>query len=116
MELILIIASEEYSDNITSLLVKHGYSATEIGCNGEFLQYGDIVLLLGVEKGEADNVIAILENEGGRHPGMSEPFRGQNTHRNQRRKPLHNIRCCKPHSIHHSRHCIGYIILSLIHI
>ena len=25
----------------------------------------------------ADNVIAILENEGGRHPGMSEPFRGQ---------------------------------------
>ena len=59
------------------LLVKHGYSATEIGCNGEFLQYGDIVLLLGVEKGEADNVIAILENEGGRHPGMSEPFRGQ---------------------------------------
>ena len=47
MELILIIASEEYSDNITSLLVKHGYSATEIGCNGEFLQYGDIVLLLG---------------------------------------------------------------------
>lgn len=61
MELILIIASEEYSDNITSLLVKHGYSATEIGCNGEFLQYGDIVLLLGVEKGEADNVIAILE-------------------------------------------------------
>ena len=49
MELILIIASEEYSDNITSLLVKHGYSATEIGCNGEFLQYGDIVLLLGVD-------------------------------------------------------------------
>ena len=42
MELILIIASEEYSDNITSLLVKHGYSATEIGCNGEF--YNMVIL------------------------------------------------------------------------
>lgn len=77
MELILIIAGEEYSENITSLLVKHGYYATEIGCNGEFLQYGDMVLLLGVEQGKSNEVIQILKEEGGKHPGMSAPFRNQ---------------------------------------
>ncbi len=50
--------------NITSVLIKHGYSATEIGNNGEFLQYGDAVLLLGVEDEEADRVVHLIKDEG----------------------------------------------------
>lgn len=77
MKLILIIAGEEYLQNITSILIKHGYHATEIASNGEFLQYGDAVLLLGVEDAEADQVIKIMESEGGYNPGSERPFQNQ---------------------------------------
>lgn len=64
VKLILLVVGEEHLKNITSVLMKHGYFATEIGNNGEFLQYGDAVLLLGVEDEKADQVIQVIKNEG----------------------------------------------------
>ena len=62
MQLILIIAKEEYASQFFSLLAKHGYYATMIGCNGEFLQYGDTIYLLGVEKNKVEDVLDLLKN------------------------------------------------------
>ena len=77
MQLILIIAGEEYASDVTSLLAKHDYYATEIGCNGEFLQYGEIIYLLGVEKNKVDEVIEILKTEDGRHSFEESSFQNK---------------------------------------
>lgn len=60
MKLLLIVANEEYIDEITSRLVSHGYTATEVASTGEFTKYGDTVLLLGVEDGAEDEVLSVL--------------------------------------------------------
>lgn len=76
MKLILLIVGEEHLENITSVLIKHDYYATEIGSNGEFLQYGDAVLLLGVEDEEADHVVQVIKDEG-RKLGDKCPFQNR---------------------------------------
>lgn len=60
MKLLMIIAGDEYVDEITSTLVEHEYIATNIGSSGDFLQYGNTILMLGVEDESVDHVFALL--------------------------------------------------------
>ena len=77
MQLMLIIAGEEYAEDISSVLIQHGYRATEIGSNGEFLQYGETVLLLGLEDGQTDTVVDLLKRECNCPGDLNTPFREQ---------------------------------------
>lgn len=65
MRLMLIVVSDEYKDKITSLLIEKGYPATEIASTGEFLQYGETILMLGIEEENVDNVVSILKSMDG---------------------------------------------------
>lgn len=67
MNLLLIIAEEEYVDEIKQLLQTENYYTTEIGSNGEFLQYGEVVLMLGIKEEESDHVLKMISEYGNRH-------------------------------------------------
>lgn len=77
MQLVLIIAGEEYAQDLRSVLIDHGYRATEIGSNGEFLQYGETVLLLGLEKDSIDEMVEVLKRDCTCHGHKDAPFREQ---------------------------------------
>lgn len=63
MKLIIIITSDEYVGDISAILLKHKFRATEVGNTGDFLQYGNTVLLLGVQEEHCDEVIKLLKKE-----------------------------------------------------
>ena len=50
MKLMFIIAGDEYAADISEKLKEHAFMATEVGSTGDFLQYGQTVLLLGVDE------------------------------------------------------------------
>ena len=50
MKLLLIVANDEFIDEITSALIQGGFTATEVASTGEFVRYGETILLLGVDK------------------------------------------------------------------
>lgn len=77
MKLMIIVVSDEYADEITSVLLKHNFMATEVGSTGDFLQYGDTVLLLGIYDEQCDEVIAILKKEGHYRSDSNAPYNNE---------------------------------------
>lgn len=63
MKLMLIIAGDEYAAEISARLKENAFMATEVGSTGEFLQYGETILLLGVKEQDCDKVLSILAPE-----------------------------------------------------
>lgn len=63
MKLIMIVAGDEYVEEITSILVEEGYYATNIGSSGDFLQYGNTILMLGVDDDIVDDVLGLLKGD-----------------------------------------------------
>lgn len=63
MKLMFIIAGDEYAVDISAKLKEHAFKATEVGSTGDFLQYGQTVLLLGVDEQDCDRIISILDPE-----------------------------------------------------
>lgn len=61
MNVLLIIAEEEYIEEVKSKLANAGYFATEVGSNGGFLEYGEVVLILGVDQCDTEKVMSLLE-------------------------------------------------------
>ena len=41
MKLLLIVANDEFIDEITSALIQGGFTATEVASTGEFVRYGE---------------------------------------------------------------------------
>lgn len=74
MKLMVIVASDEYVDEISAILLKHNIMATEVGSTGDFLQYGDTVLLIGIDEINGDDIISILKKEGHRGPNIDTPY------------------------------------------
>ncbi|MEG0507586.1 MAG: cyclic-di-AMP receptor [Longicatena sp.] len=62
MKLVMIIAGDEYVEEITSVLFNSGFMITEVGSSGDFLQYGYTVLMSGVEDEKVDCLLSVLEN------------------------------------------------------
>lgn len=78
MKLMLIVANDEFIDEITSALVQGGFTATEVASTGEFVRYGETILLLGVEETQVDQVIDTLRNASRHHNKDKEfPFFGK---------------------------------------
>ena len=61
MKLMFNIAGDEYAVDISAKLKEHAFMATEVGSTGDFLQYGQTVLLLGVDAQDCDRIISILD-------------------------------------------------------
>ena len=78
MKLMFIIAGDEYAAVFSEKLKEHAFMATEVGSTGDFLQYGQTVLLLGVDEQDCDRILTILDPEadwegtGHRHPFHEE--------------------------------------------
>lgn len=77
MKLMLIVASDEYADEISEILLNNNYMATVIGSSGDFLQYGYTILLLGVEKAQCEKVIRILKNGSRYSKNEGFPYNGE---------------------------------------
>ena len=63
MKLMFIIAGDEYAADISEKLKEHAFMATEVGSTGDFLQYGQTVLLLGGNEQDCDRILSILDPE-----------------------------------------------------
>lgn len=61
MKLVMIIAGDEYVEEITTVLIENNFYATNIGTSGDFLQYGNTVLVLGVEEQRIDQLFELLK-------------------------------------------------------
>lgn len=77
MKLMLIVAGDEYADEISSILLDNKYMATVVGSSGDFLQYGYTVLLLGIYEEQAEEVIKVLKRESKHCKNIEEPFNGE---------------------------------------
>lgn len=77
MKLLLIVANDEFIDEITSALIQNGFTATEVASTGEFVKYGDTILLLGVEDGLENQVIDILKKASHYSKNKELPFFGK---------------------------------------
>lgn len=61
MKLLMIVMNDEDREDLTQTLSKHGISVTLISSTGEFLNYGDTTLLMGVKDSECDRSIRIMK-------------------------------------------------------
>lgn len=77
MKLVLLVANDEFIDEITSALIQNGFTATEVASTGEFVRYGDTILLLGVEDGQENDVIETIKNASHHTRGKEFPFFGK---------------------------------------
>lgn len=78
MKLLLIVANDEFIDEITSALIQGGFTATEVASTGEFVRYGETILLLGVEENQVEQVIDKLRNASRHHnKDKNLPFFGK---------------------------------------
>lgn len=77
MQLIFIVAGDDYATHIATLLKEHNFPVTEVGSSGDFLQYGETVFLLGIEDGKSDEVLRILDPEATNQNGEKTPFKNE---------------------------------------
>lgn len=78
MKLMFIVANDEYASDISTKLKEHNFMVTEVGSTGDFLQYGETLMLLGVEDDECDRVISVLHPKQEAVKGKEKtPYRGE---------------------------------------
>jgi uncharacterized protein YaaQ len=63
MKLIIAIVQDEFSTKVIKALMNSKYRTTKLSSTGGFLKSGNTTLLIGVEDGEVDEVIKIVEKE-----------------------------------------------------
>lgn len=63
MKLFMVIVNEEYQNVVSSIFQSQNCSATIIASTGDFLQYGNIIFLLGMEEEKANQLIRALKAE-----------------------------------------------------
>lgn len=63
MKLIIAIVQDEFSNKVIKALMNNKYRTTKLSSTGGFLKSGNTTLLIGVEDGEVDKVIDIIEKE-----------------------------------------------------
>ncbi|MDI6893977.1 MAG: cyclic-di-AMP receptor [Bacillota bacterium] len=60
MKLIVAVIQDKDSVRLLEALVKRGYRATKLASTGGFLREGNTTVLIGVEDGETDEVLATI--------------------------------------------------------
>lgn len=67
MKFLMLIISEEYQRLITEIFAHHKCDATIISSTGDFLEYGEIIYLLGIEEKKSkivlDEIEEVVKNE-----------------------------------------------------
>jgi uncharacterized protein YaaQ len=60
MKLILAVVRDIDSEPVIRALIKAGYRVTRLASTGGFLRRGNITLMIGVDEGEEEKVIALM--------------------------------------------------------
>lgn len=63
MHLLWLIVSGEYGERLSQDLSAAGYTTTEIASTGDFLNFGNMILLLSVKKSKVDEVTAFIRQK-----------------------------------------------------
>lgn len=58
----MMIVAEDQATYVKEILQKEQCYITEIGSNGDFLQYGETVLMVGVKKEKAEDIMKVFKN------------------------------------------------------
>lgn len=59
MKLVIAIVRDDYAEVLANALTERGFRHTKLASTGGFLRKGNTTLLVGVEDGETDDVIAV---------------------------------------------------------
>lgn len=62
MKFVMVIANEEYQTQVEEMFRLLQCNATMIASTGDFLQYGEIIYLLGVDETQEAALIKLCEN------------------------------------------------------
>lgn len=62
MKLIISIVSEKDAGPLLAQLIQKGYRATKLASAGGFLRENNATLLLGVEEGQVEEVLAVISD------------------------------------------------------
>lgn len=63
MRLLMMIVNEEFEDELLDILNEKQYSATVVASTGQFLQYGNTTLILGIAENEVEPLIQLLKTK-----------------------------------------------------
>ncbi len=63
MKLLWLSVSGEYAQQLSKDLIAAGYFATEIASTGDFLNYGNTILLLCIENAMVNELTAFVKNK-----------------------------------------------------
>ncbi len=63
MNLLWLIVSGEFGERLSQDLRAAGYAITEVASTGDFLNFGNMILLLSVEKREVDAATALIRQK-----------------------------------------------------
>ena len=63
MNLLWLIVSGEFGERLSQDLRAAGYAITEVASTGDFLNFGNMILLLSVEKREVDASTALIRQK-----------------------------------------------------
>lgn len=61
MRLMMIIVAEEQETYVKEVLEKEQCYLTKVGSNGDFLQYGEIIFMVGVPKEKAERILQVFQ-------------------------------------------------------
>ncbi|MCF0115514.1 MAG: cyclic-di-AMP receptor [Erysipelotrichaceae bacterium] len=63
MKLIIAIVSNDDSANVSSSLIKEGFSVTKLATTGGFLRAGNTTLIIGLDDEKVDEAIEIIRKD-----------------------------------------------------
>lgn len=61
MKLMIVIVRDSEDHKVIQALVEEGYRVTRMASTGGFLRRGNVTLVMGVDSGKVDAVVAILQ-------------------------------------------------------
>ena len=74
MKLVIAIVQDEDVDALTEELIGAGHRFTKVSTTGSFLRTGNTSLLIGVDDGQVDSIMSILERTCRRRTQVAVPY------------------------------------------
>ncbi|SIS97229.1 cyclic-di-AMP receptor [Salimicrobium salexigens] len=74
MKLIMAIVQDKDMNRLTDALSEHDYKSTKLATRGGFLKEGNTTLMIGVDDGQVDHVLEIIEENCSKRDQMVAPI------------------------------------------